>query len=122
VKGLHLDVYKHGKYDSTNGGLSGKVTSITVVNLGPDSEVFDVTPDAPAFKLVINSYNTLKLVPVGDPRAEECIGPMFGGNYAATSDSRFSRACEKLLGHSFYGAVPIHDRFETQRQYNALSD
>jgi hypothetical protein len=37
---------------------------------------------------------------------------MFGGNYAAASDSRFSELCEKLLGTSFYGAVAIHDRVE----------
>jgi len=37
---------------------------------------------------------------------------MFGGNYAATSDSRFGEAIEKLTGQDFYGAVPIHDRKE----------
>jgi hypothetical protein len=121
MKGLTLDVYKHGKYDSTNGGLSGKVDSITVVNLGPDSEIFEASDKAPAFKLVKNAYNTLKLVPVVGDAEGRGIGPMFGGNYAATSDSRFSRACEKLLGHSFYGAVPIHDRYETPAQYEALS-
>jgi len=38
-------------------------------------------------------------------------GP-FGGNFAASSDSRFSQACRELLGHHFYGAVAIHDRVE----------
>ena len=37
---------------------------------------------------------------------------MNGGNIASTSDSRFSQACERLLGHRFYGAVHIHDRTE----------
>ena len=37
---------------------------------------------------------------------------MMGGNYAATSDSRFSDKVEQMLGHHFYGAVPIHDRVE----------
>jgi hypothetical protein len=37
---------------------------------------------------------------------------MMGGNYAATSDSRFSDKIEEMLGHGFYGAVPIHDRVE----------
>jgi hypothetical protein len=37
---------------------------------------------------------------------------MDGGNFAATSDSRFNEACRKLLGHDFYGAVAIHDRVE----------
>ena len=37
---------------------------------------------------------------------------MDGGNFAASSDSRFSQACRELLGHHFYGAVAIHDRVE----------
>lgn len=120
MKGLHLSVYKHGKWDSTNGGVSGKVDTITVVNLGADSAIFDADEKAPAFRLEKNAYNTLRLVPVNEPGRSKVIGPMFGGNYAATSDGRFSAACEKLLGHSFYGAVPIHDRFETQEDYDAL--
>ena len=39
-------------------------------------------------------------------------GSMMGGNYAATSDSRFSDKIEQMLGHHFYGAIPIHDRVE----------
>ena len=50
----------------------------------------------------------MKIIP------EECKGKqtMMGGNYAATSDSRFSDAIAARLGHNFYGAVPIHDRVE----------
>ena len=39
------------------------------------------------------------------------VGPMFGGNFVYTSDSRFP---------SDY-PIPIHDRFETQEQYDQLS-
>jgi hypothetical protein len=46
------------------------------------------------------------------PESVKDKGRMFGGNYAAASDSRFSELCEKLLGTSFYGAVAIHDRVE----------
>jgi hypothetical protein len=46
---------------------------------------------------------------------------MAGGNFGSTSDGRFSEACRKLLGHDFYGAVPIHDRFESQAMYDMLS-
>jgi hypothetical protein len=38
---------------------------------------------------------------------------MFGGNYAGTSDSRFKDAVENLIGTRFYGAIPVHDRYET---------
>lgn len=52
---------------------------------------------------------------------ERRVGPMMGGCYVSTSDSRFSRAVEDLLGHRFYGAVPLHDRFETADEYRVLS-
>ncbi len=120
MKGITLEVLK-GKYESTNGGLSSKVTEITLVGIGRDSEVFEATDKAPAFMLEMHVRGCLRLVPVGDPRTSTHIGPMFGGNYAAASDSRFRQACEKLLGTPFYGAVAIHDRFETPQQYRDLS-
>jgi hypothetical protein len=44
------------------------------------------------------------------------LGPMMGGNLAYTPDSRWSKAV------GFYGAVPIHDRYETSQQYKELSE
>jgi hypothetical protein len=46
------------------------------------------------------------------PEEAEGKQTMMGGNYAATSDSRFSDKIEEMLGVHFYGAVPIHDRVE----------
>jgi len=43
------------------------------------------------------------------------VGPMMGGDYLATSDSRLGRAA----GHR--GAVPLHDRFETPAMHALLS-
>jgi hypothetical protein len=39
---------------------------------------------------------------------------MFGGRFIASSDSRFGRAVERERGDGaqFYGAVPLHDRYE----------
>lgn len=122
MKGLTLEILR-GKYDSTNGGITSKargLTEITVVNLGKDAEIFEPTPNAPAFRLEMHVRGCLRLVPV-HTSGKAMIGPMFGGNYAVTSDSRFARACEKLLGVPFYGAVAVHDRFETQQDYDALS-
>jgi hypothetical protein len=116
--GLLAFVYKNGS-DCTNGGLTSKADKICVVNVdGP----FNPNDETPAFKLVTHAGCAV-LKPVDDNGNEikDGIGPMMGGNYASTSDSRFSRAVEKLLGHNFYGAVPVHDRFETQEQYNSLS-
>lgn len=103
--GLPVSVYRHGKYDCTNGGVSSRVTELTLINVdGP----FEPTDKAPAAKLEQGPMNSVRIVPV------ECEGhwTMFGGNYAACSDSRLSSAIQKLLGHRFYGAVAIHDRVE----------
>ena len=106
--GLIVSVYKDAdsNYDCTMNGVTSRFTKMCVTNVdGP----FDPSDDCPAVKLVKgNLPGTAKIVP------EECEGKwsMFGGNYAATSDSRFSDKIEQMLGHHFYGAIPIHDRVE----------
>lgn len=92
--------------ECTNGGVSSKAAKLCVVNVeGP----FDPSEKYPAVRLELSSANALRIVPV-----VEGAQPWFmmGGNYAATSDSRFNEACKRLLGHGFYGAVAIHDRVE----------
>lgn len=54
-------------------------------------------------------------------RPANAAGPMFGGCYVATSDSRFSDEVERIVGGRFYGAVALHDRFETQELHEMLS-
>lgn len=120
MKGLILNVLRSSGGDCTNGGPTSRVSEITVINLGKDSEIFEPTPERPAFKLEMHVRGCLRLVPVDEPKGM-CSG-MFGGNYATTSDGRFGAACEKLLGTRFYGAVAVHDRSETWAQYNSNAD
>ena len=104
--GLIVSVYKDAgsNYDCTMNGVTNRFTELCVTNVdGP----FDPSDNCPAVKLVEgNLPGTVKIVP------EECEGKwsMMGGNYAATSDSRFSEAIETIVGGRFYGAVPVHDR------------
>ena len=107
--GLLVNVYKNGKYDCTNGGVSARnIKGLCLTNVdGP----FEPCEDYPAAKLVKQTFgfgSSVKVIP------EEAEGKqtMMGGNYAATSDSRFSDKIEEMLGVHFYGAVPIHDRVE----------
>jgi len=109
--GLLVNVYKDAssKYDCTNGGVSSRnIKGLCLINVsGP----FDPSDEYPAAQLVKQTFHfgsSVKVIP------EECKGKQtqMGGNYAATSDSRFSEAIESRLGHGFYGAVPIHDRVE----------
>ena len=92
-------------YDCSNGGISSRHRRVCVMNVeGPSQPDADI----PAVVLLQGALGSVKIVPV------ECEGKqtMFGGAFVHTSDSRFSRAVEKLLGHRFYGAVALHDRVE----------
>jgi hypothetical protein len=100
--------------DCTMNGISSNAMELCLVNVeGP----FEPRDGIPAAMLVVgNMRGTLRIVPAMKNDAGEWVKDsrwyMMGGNYAATSDSRFDDACEKLLGHTFYGAVAIHDRCE----------
>jgi hypothetical protein len=117
--GMTVSVFRWGLGDCTNGGVSAGVGSLCVVNVpGP----FDPCPAMPAFELVEGpggrGHAILRPVEAKKPGM---VGPMFGGNYAETSDGRFTEALRDLTGAKFYGAVPIFDRYETPADYEALS-
>jgi hypothetical protein len=125
--GLIVSVYRDADgHDCTNGGISARYKRLVLMNVdgpfGPDEDT------APAL-LELNVGNTVRIVPAkldagGDwvlAKPKDHVGPMFGGNYAATSDGRFAQAIRKLTGQYFYGAVAIHDRCDTQELYDALS-
>lgn len=112
--GLIVNVYRSPAMgDCTGGGVSSRHDALCVVNAsGP----FEPSSDAPPVFLESHRSGILRIVPAfkdkdGRYKAVPMLSCM-GGNYAATSDSRFSDLCEMLSGHSFYGAVAIHDRFE----------
>ena len=89
--------------------------------MGKDSEVFEVTPDAPAVKLVFRSFGGRKIVhaePV-EPCKPGNVGYMAGGAFI-TADSRLSEFLRKN-GLELYGAISLHDRQETAEEYRALS-
>jgi len=105
--GLIVNVYaSRDGYDCTLNGVTNRFDQLCVINVdGP----FEPSDDCPAVRLEKGAMDGIAVL-----RPIEADGQwtMFGGNYAATSDSRFSRAVEKITGHRFYGAVPVHDRIE----------
>lgn len=110
--GMTVDVFRALSGDFSNNGVSARHDRLVVVNVEGPAEPDD---DRPAMYLEQGPGNGgWVLVPVA-PREPGLLGPMFGGNYAATSDGRWRRA----VGHT--GAVPIHDRYETPDQYRSLS-
>ena len=116
--GLILDLYR-SSYDSELNAFHGK-REITLVNAdGP----FEPTDDRPAARLTTNAFGDPIIVAdlIDETGLEPMVGPMFGGTYAATSDSRFGQAMSDVAGLRVYGALPVHDRYETREQYARMS-
>jgi hypothetical protein len=108
--GLHINIYRCNKYgDCTNDGVSSwDIKGLCITNIdAPNSPSYDY----PSAELVLQQHGNRKTVKIV-PTETKGKHTMFGGNYGGISDSRFSETIEKMLGHTFYGAVPIHDRVE----------
>lgn len=110
-KGLLVSIYKNPSYaECSNGGVSQYNDKAILIGAGIP-EIFTAGENDLVLKLLPgNLAGTAKIVPLHQPKG--ISGPMFGGCFVSTSDSRFSEAVEKICGHRFYGAVPLHDRFE----------
>jgi hypothetical protein len=116
--GLIVEVYRGARgHDCTNHGISSRYDELCLMNVDGPFEPNELNV-APAW-LDSHYPGCARIIPaikkngVWVPYPES---PMYGGNVACTSDSRFSEAVEKLLGHNWYGAVKIHDRFETEQE------
>jgi len=120
-KGLTVRIARVLGGDCTNGGVSSRHDSLTVVAfigqdgivrpLPPRSRVFAATPSAPAVALRHGPMNTVHIVPLSED-GTVAGWHMMGGNYAAVTDSRLRDVVAVLLEHDFYGAIAIHDRVE----------
>ena len=95
--------------DCTNGGLSSKTRRVIIIG------EFDEVPNDPILPL-------LRLKTRGDYRYLEPVKPvpkghagwMAGGNFAYSSDSRFSEEVNEY-------PVAIHDRSDTWEDFEILS-
>lgn len=127
--GLNADILKaNGRSYAGIGGTSTYFDRVCIVNVdGP----FEPTQDCfPVMLVRGNLPGTVKAVmacpietmPVQwtEVRPPNAVGPMHGGCYIESSDSRFGEAVA-ALGGPRYAPVAFHDRFETPEQYRALS-
>ena len=121
---MRAAIFKQHRGDFSNGGLSATADEVRIVNL------LDEPVDGPAVLIVTgNVPGTLKAVEAqwfeggmngsewGEAYKPDMVGPMMGGCYIAASGADFAELAESLLGHRFYGAVALHDRYETPKQY-----
>lgn len=111
-RGLIVSVYRRRGGDCTLGGITSTHDELTLMNAsGP----FEPRDERPPVVIVPGPAGDPTAFPAVQRGAEWVKAPgswAFGGNYVATSDSRFREVT------SFYGAVPVHDRDmakETQR-------
>ena len=107
--------------DCSNNAPSSYHSSVRVIG---EFEQIPTGVEGPVYRLVPNTRGTAKLV-LAEPvkwvhNADKKVGPSNGGNYA-TGDSRFNREVERITGSPFYGAIAIHDRYDTVEHYNALT-
>jgi hypothetical protein len=140
LKGLLLHVYRQADPlfpDCSNGGVSAKHNRLIVVGtkrhdedmkpLPRESQVFSPSDEAPAVVLVESGVPGLygphlePLEYVDAHNTKAYAGPMAGGNYAGTCDSRWAALGRDVFGHDRLDIVAVHDRFESWDQYYALS-
>lgn len=102
MKGMLVHVLRCAVADCTNGGLTSKYDSFILIGPGIP-EHFEPTKDTPALFVEDRARFGYRAVPDSSPEQFHKRGPMFGGNFVYSSDSRFP------------GKAPIavHDRFES---------
>ena len=110
---LPVHIYKHKGQDYSNGGISSRFDDILVLN--PDGFI-TVDLEDPPENLCIYVKRTLfgeehDYIEPYTPVSKGCVGYMDGGTVCDSCDSRFQGK----------HPVPLHDRQETQKQYDALS-
>ena len=129
MRPVNLSIYKHLSwvregYDPSNHGISGRLDEIYVFPAeATNGEIASWCLQCRVRPSDVCRLNKRELwgekhyfiEPVMHPKGK--IGPMFGGNFAYTSNGIFA----DLLGERCTRPIPIHDRFETQEEYNALS-
>ena len=105
----------------SKGLLKGKEEITLEVEIPDGYFTLEADAEAPLYRFVWRDAFGYHLEPVDQP--EGMIGPMANGVYAQI-DSMVIKKLAKAKGIEEY-AVPelmrVHDRFETQAQYDALS-
>ncbi len=111
MKGLIVDVYRANGYDCTADGASKDTDKFILVDKSINAP-FEVKEGEIYLKLVrrfLSHGEYLHVEPIFRENKKRGVGPMFGGNFVYSSDSRFP---------SKY-PLAIHDRYESQECYNA---
>lgn len=116
-KGLIANIYKSKTLgDCSNGGISADHDEVLVVLDEPSCQVFEERKGLPCVKIVRRILFEKEYVhaePI-DTKDKTKVGFMAGGTFIYSLDSRFSEFVNKY-------PVSLHDRQETQEEYDMLS-
>jgi len=107
MKALPIYVYRNRSVDCTNDGVSARYDKLLLACDDGYVEVDEQNPPENLVRMVKRYLFGQDVYHIRPWKEPEGIGWMFGGNFAHTSDSRFSRMCGGQ-----YGAIAIHDRQE----------
>ena len=122
MKYLYVNILRSDLGDCTNDGVTsplrskGKriVLAHEMISGGHPMHNIDKMADELIVLLAKQHFGGWIAIPFRKPSDDHTIGPMFGGNYVVTSDSRFSETFGRR-------PIPVHDRFETPEHYAELS-
>ena len=109
AKALLVNIFKHGTYDCSNHGISERFNEILLLTENGFIDVDATEENLCKLDSITFGDRTHYFVrPVTEPKE---IGWMSGGTVVWTSDSRFP----------FEYPLQLHDREETQKQYDSYS-
>jgi hypothetical protein len=111
MKALPINVYKNNLGDCTNNGISSKFDTLYLIHEEGFIDVDENTENL--VKVVTRNLFGSEYKHIEPYKKATKVGYMKGGNYGSTSDSRFSKISKYPLA--------IHDRQETQSEYDSLS-
>lgn len=106
TKGLIVDVYRDANMncDCTAGGITSRFTALLL--LCEEGPFTGNEENSLVMKTKHVGGEEYKYAVPVKPGPSGCVGPMFGGNFVYSSDSRFRKMSKYPL--------PIHDRYEVQ--------
>lgn len=96
-----------GLGDGTGGGVTSAADTAYLINYGdPDPRLPEGYANICVLVLMRSRYGNLIAVPTADKWPMQASGPMFGGNFVYSHDSRFPGM----------NPIPVYDRFEPHQQ------